>query len=99
MPKDSSSLGCENVLPNPLDQSHISTMCSQPLFSPESYFDVPIDNPIICDSNVDNGYENNMFNMIDGNVDMFISLDYFYRYDFSLAPYCIYLEDRPRKIL
>jgi len=45
--EESSSLSCDNVLHNPLDQSHVSPMCSQYLLSPESYFDVSIDN--FCD--------------------------------------------------
>jgi len=32
---------------------------------------VPIDNPMIFYANVDLGYENNMFNMLGGNVDVF----------------------------
>jgi len=60
---------------------------------------VPIDNFEICNSNVDWGRENNMFNILGGNVETFESLDYFSGYDAALAPYCIYLVDKPRKIL
>jgi len=64
----SSSLGYDNVLPNPLYQSHVSSMCSQPSCFPEYYFNVPIDNFMICDSNVDLGREDNMFDVLGGNV-------------------------------
>ena len=38
--KESPSIACDNVLPNPLDHSHISTFCSQPLLSLGCYCDV-----------------------------------------------------------
>ena len=59
--EESSSLGCNNVLPYPLDHSHVSPVCSQPSFFLEYYFDVPIDNFAICDSIGDLGLANNMF--------------------------------------
>ena len=37
--------------------------------------------------------------MLGGNVDNFPSLRYFCRYDASLEPYCIFLVDKPRKIV
>jgi len=78
MHKESPSLGFDNnVLHNPLDYSHVSPMYLQPSSSPEYYIDVPIDNPMICNGNVDLGYENNMFNILGGNVDNFVSLGYF----------------------
>ena len=49
-------------------------MFSQPSFSLELDFDVPIDNFEICDSNVDLGHEDNMFHMLGRNVDQFESL-------------------------
>ena len=58
-----SSLGCDNVLPKLLDHSYVSTICSQPSSSHEFDFDVLIDNSIICDCNVDLGYEDNVFDM------------------------------------
>ena len=56
---------------------------------------MPIDNPVICDTNVDLGYEDNMFNMLGKNVDNFMSLDYFSGYNASSDPYCMYLVDAP----
>jgi len=40
-----------------------------------------------------------MFHMLGGNVDHFESLGYLSRYGATLDPYCIYLVDKPRKIL
>ena len=77
----------------------IFPMCSQPSSSPELDFDVPIDNFEICDSNVDLDHENNMLNVLGGNNENFEPLGYFSGYDASLDPYCINLEDNPRKIL
>jgi len=54
---------------------------------------------MICDSSVDLGYEDNMFDMLGGNVDNFLSLGYLSGCDASFDLYCIYLVDRPRKIL
>ena len=58
-----------------------------------------IDNFEICDSNVNLGNENNLLNVFGGNVETFESLGIFSAYDAVLEPYCIYLVDRPRKIL
>ena len=78
MNKESPSLGFDNnVLTNPFDHSHVLPICSLSSPSPEYYIDVPIDNPMICNGNVDLGYENNMFNILGGNVDNFVSLGYF----------------------
>ena len=60
---------------------------------------MPIDNFELCDSNVHMGNEDNMFHMLGGNVENFGSLGYFSGYDATLDPYCIYLVDKPRKIL
>jgi len=65
----SSSLACDNVLPNPVEHSHVFTFCSQPSFSPEYTYDVPIDNFVIYDFNVDLGNANNMLNVLGGNTD------------------------------
>jgi len=73
MHKESPSIGFYNiVLPNPLDYSHILPMYLQPSPSLEYYINVPIDNAMICDANVNFGYEDNMFNMLGGNVDNFM---------------------------
>ena len=53
---------------------------------------------MICDSNADFGYEYNMFDMLSGKVDNFLSLGYFSGYDASLDSFCIYLRDKPKKI-
>jgi len=66
---------------------------------PEYSFDVPTNSSMICDSSVDLGYEDNMFDMLGGNVDNFLSLGYLSGCDASFDLYCIYLVDRPRKIL
>ena len=87
------------VLPNPLDHSHVSTMCSQPFISPEYSLDGPIDDHKIFDSNVDLGHKDNDFNVLSGNVDDYLSLGYLRGYDHSIDPYYIYLEDLPRKIM
>jgi len=69
-----------------------------PLF-PEYYIDAPIDNPKICNSNVDLGHAVKMFNMLGVNVDNFLPLGYFCEYDASFDPYGMYLVDAPRKII
>jgi len=74
-------------------------MLSQPLFSPEHSFDAPSDISKFCDFNMDLGYDDNMFNMLGGNVETFESLGNFSRYDATLDPYYIYLVDKPRKII
>ena len=99
MHKGSPSLVDDNVIPNSLEHSHVSTFCSPPSFSPELDFDVPIDNFEICDSNVDMGNVENVLNMLGGSVDTFMSLGNFTGYDAALNPYCIYLVDKPRKIM
>jgi len=97
--KEPPSLDCDNVLPNPLDHSHVFSLCSPTFPSLEYYFDAPIYNPMICDAIMNLGSEDNMFNALGGNVINFLSLGYFSGYDASLNPYCIYLVDEPRKIM
>ena len=60
---------------------------------------MPIDNFEICDSNVNLGNENNVLNVLGGNVETFESLANFSGYDDAIDPYCIYLMDKPRKIM
>jgi len=60
---------------------------------------VPIDNFELCDSIVDLGNENNVFNVLDGNVENFESLGNFSGYNAALDPYCIHLVEKPRKII
>jgi len=87
------------AFPNPLDHTHVSPMFSQPSISPKYSLDASSDDPNICDFNVDLGSVDHMFNMLGGNVDNFLSLGYFCGYDASLDPYCIFLVDKPRKIM
>ena len=61
MHEGSSSLAYDKVLPSSLENSHVSTFCSQPSFFPECTIDVRINNFEICNSNVDMGYADNMF--------------------------------------
>ena len=69
MYEGSRSLAYENVIPSSLEHSHVSTLCSPlSLSSPELYLDVPNDISMICDFNVDMGHDNNIFNMLRGNV-------------------------------
>jgi len=93
------SLGSNHVIPNPLDHSHVSPMCSQPSFSPEYSVDVLNDLSKFCNSNVDMGNEDNMFNMLRGNNEIFESLGYLSGYDAALDPYYIYLVDKPCEIM
>jgi len=63
----SPGLGRDDVIRIPLEHSHVSLMCSQPSFFPEYSVDVPNDIFKLCDSNVDMGYADKMFNMLGGN--------------------------------
>jgi len=88
--EESHSLDFHDIaLPNFLDHSHVFPMCSQPSISLGYSLDVPVDNPKICDSNVDLGHQDNEFNVLGGNVHNFLSLGYFTGYNASLDPYCI----------
>jgi len=69
MHEGSPGLTCANVLPNPLEHSHVLTFCSPSSFPPAYTFDVPIDNFDICDYNVEMGNADNMFHMLGGNVE------------------------------
>ena len=77
MNKDFPSPNCDIVLPNPLDHSHVSLMSSLRSPSPKYFIDKPIENPMVFYANVDLGYEDNMFDVIGGNVDNFLPLGYF----------------------
>ena len=55
MHEDFVSLVCDSVLPNPLDYSCTSPVCSLPSPFPKCYLDEPIDNRMICNTNVDFG--------------------------------------------
>ena len=80
------SLSCDSVLPNPLDRSYTSTLCSQHSPISKYYIEAPIDNSMICDATMDLGYENNMFSMLGVSVDDYVSLGYFKGYDPSIDP-------------
>jgi len=98
MHEESPSLGFDTIgLYNPLDHFHVSPMYLQASSSPKYYIDVPIDNLMICNGNVDLGYEDNMFNMLGENVDNFMSLSYCSGYNVSLDPYFMYIMDAHRK--
>jgi len=60
---------------------------------------MPIGNPMIFYVNIDFGYEDNMFDVLGGSANNFVSLGYFKGYDPSIDPYCVCLEDLPRKIM
>jgi len=89
----------DNVIPNPLDHSHVSPMCSQPSPYPECDIVELVDNSMIYNANIDFDYDGNEFNVLGGNVDDYVSLVYFRGYDPSIDPYCVFLEDLPRKIM
>jgi len=78
-------------LPNHLDHSPISPMCSQCSPTPRYYIDVPIGNPVIFSANVNLSYEDNMFDVLGENADNCVSLSYFRRYDPSIKLYCVCL--------
>jgi len=84
------SLGFDNnVIPNPFYHFHVSPICSLPSISSEYSLDVPNDNPMICDANVDLGYEDYIFSMLGGNIQDYVSLCYLRGYDPSIDTYCI----------
>ena len=85
--KDFPSLGCDIVLPNALNHSHVFPKCSEPSHSLEYYIDVPIYNSMICDVNVDFGYEYNMFDVLGGNVDDLVPQGCLRGYDPSVDSY------------
>jgi len=64
----SSSLGSNYAIPNPIEHSHVSLMCSQHSSPPKNCFEASNENPMFSDSNVDLGHEENMFNILGGNV-------------------------------
>ena len=97
--KGSSSLACDNLIPNSLEHCHVDLCLPPSLSSPELDLDVSNDISMICDFNVDMGKDNNMFNMLRGNVENFESLGYLCGCNAALDPYCIDLVDMPRKIM
>jgi len=97
--EESYSIGSSYVIPNPIEHSYVSIMRSQPSFPPNYCIDVPNDISRLCGFKVDLGRENNMFNMLGGNVENFGSLGYISGYDASRHPYWTYLKDTPEKIM
>jgi len=99
MHEDFHSLGFDSILPNPLNHSHASPLCSLPSHSLEYYIDVPISNPMFCNTIVDLCYAVNIFSVLGANVDCYVSLGYTRGYDFSIDSYCVCLENLPRKVM
>ena len=99
MHKESSSVVANYVIPNSLERSHLSPIHSQPLFSPKCSVDVHNGISKLCDFNVDLCYDDHMFHMLGGNAHHFESLGYLSGYDAALDSYCLYLVDKPRKIM
>ena len=54
---------------------------------------------MICNANVDLGYEDNIFSMLGGNIQDYVSLGYLRGYDPSIDSYSVSLEDLPRKVI
>ena len=99
MHEKSPSLGFDNnVLPNPLYHFHVSPIYLLPSTSPDYYLDVPINYRMIVNANNDLGYENNMFDVLGGNANNFVSLGYFRGCDPSIDPHCVWLGELPKKI-
>ena len=89
MHEESPSLGFDvNVFSNHDDHSHVSLLYSLPYPSPQCDIDVAIDNYMICDATMDLSNEDNVFDMLGGNVDDYLSLGYLRWYDPPLDPYC-----------
>jgi len=97
--EESSSVGSNYVIPNPIEHSHVSITRSQPSFSANYSVVVPNGISKLCDFKVDLGRENNMSIMLRGNVENFGCLGYFSGYDATRDPYWTYLEDKPEKIM
>jgi len=93
-----SSIFDNNILPNPLEHSYVLPIPSLPSSSPEYDIVEPIDNFMICNANSDLGHEDTEFNVLGGNVDDYLSLDCFRRYNPCIDPYCVWLGDMLRKI-
>jgi len=74
-------------------------MCSQPSQSPEYFLDEPIDNPMIYHANIDLGYKDNIFDVLGGNLDNFVSLCYLSGCNASLYLCSMYLVGEHRKIM
>jgi len=90
--KDFPNLDFNNIIyATTIYHSHVSPIYSLPSPSPEYYLAELIGNPIIYDTNIDLGYEDNTFSVFGGNVDDCVSLGYFRGYDPSIGPYCICL--------
>ena len=86
MHEESTSHGCDYVLPDPLDHSHVSPICSLPSPSPKYFIDMPIENPMIFDSNVDLGHVDNMFSMLGGSLNNYMPMGCFSVYNPSIDP-------------
>ena len=60
---------------------------------------MPIDNPMICDANVDLDYKDNEFNVLGRNFQDYVSVGYLRRYYPCIDPYYVRLEDLPKKVM
>ena len=60
---------------------------------------MPVNNFLICDTNIDLGYEDNIFSMPRGNVHDYVPLGYFRGHDSFIDHYCICIGDLPKKIM
>jgi len=58
-----------------------------------------VNNPMICGGTMDLGCTHNTFDVLGGIVDDFVSLGYLSGYDALFDSYCIYLVDKPIKIM
>ena len=65
---------------------------------PKYFIDRPIENLTIFDTNVDFGYENNVFDILGGNTDNYVSQGYLRGHDPSIDPHCVCLHELPKKI-
>jgi len=100
MHEESLSLGfSDSALPNPLHHSHISPLWSLPSPFTKYYIDAPINNLKICDANMDLGHKNNMFSMLGGNFDGYVSRCCFRGYDPPINLYCARVEGLYKKII
>ena len=54
---------------------------------------------MICDATMDLSFENNMFYMLGGSVDDYVSAGYIRGFDPSIDPCYVCLEDFPKKVM
>ena len=54
---------------------------------------------MICDALTDLGYEDDMFDMLGGNVSDYVSRSYFRGYDSFIDPYSLHLKNLFREVM